>query len=76
MSFQEVDQGWNVKLLLEMISTAPAGTFRALIDTGALITGLTNLEVVFLLFEEENRLPNSFLRRKKEMRKEVIKEKN
>jgi hypothetical protein len=45
MSYEEVEGGWSVKMLLAKIATAPQYTYRALIDTGALITGLTNLEV-------------------------------
>ena len=52
MSYEEVDDGWSVKLLLKKISTAPMYTYRALIDTGALITGLTNLEVARELMAE------------------------
>lgn len=52
MSFEEVEDGWSVKKLLKKISTAPMYTFRALIDTGALITGLTNLEVAKELMSE------------------------
>ena len=45
MTSETVDEGWSVKKLLAKISKAPPGTYRVLIDTGALITGLTNLEV-------------------------------
>lgn len=38
--------GWNVELLLDsIIEAAHQGRCNALIDTGALITGLTNQEV-------------------------------
>ena len=42
----EVKQrGWTVDALLELIATHTTPSFNALIDTGALITGLTNEEV-------------------------------
>ena len=42
----EVKQrGWTVEKLLELIARHANPTFNALIDTGALITGLTNEEV-------------------------------
>lgn len=48
-SFEVVKEGWSPTYLLDMISHAkppPGGSrFHALIDTGALITGLTNLQV-------------------------------
>ena len=50
MSYEEIESRWNVDVLLKKISGAPVGTFRALIDTGALITGLTNLEVRLFCF--------------------------
>jgi len=52
MSYEEVEDGWSVKKLLKKIATASMYTFRALIDTGALITGLTNLEVAKELMSE------------------------
>eukprot|EP01012_Entosiphon_sulcatum_P062087 TRINITY_DN8821_c0_g1_i1.p1 TRINITY_DN8821_c0_g1~~TRINITY_DN8821_c0_g1_i1.p1 ORF type:complete len:4205 (-),score=604.71 TRINITY_DN8821_c0_g1_i1:28-12642(-) len=42
---------WTVLGLLKHVATASSPPFHALIDTGALITGLTNLEVARLLLE-------------------------
>eukprot|EP00466_Bigelowiella_natans_P001199 jgi/Bigna1/76726/fgenesh1_pg.43_\ len=45
MSVSFKDSGWTVKSLLRDIATAKAPGFHALIDTGALVTGMSNLEV-------------------------------
>jgi hypothetical protein len=42
VSFDVMDQGWTVASLLHYIGNS---NFHALIDTGALITGLDNLQV-------------------------------
>lgn len=48
-SFEVVAEGWSPHFLLDKIAHAPAlfdgSKYHALIDTGALITGLTNLQV-------------------------------
>ena len=44
MTTRSIEAGWTVKSLLEHIATAEP-RFHALIDTGALITGLSNKEV-------------------------------
>jgi hypothetical protein len=38
-------ENWSVEALLQRIATAERPRFNALIDTGALITGYSNLEV-------------------------------
>lgn len=52
VSFDVMDGNWNVKSLLSYIGNS---SFHALIDTGALITGLNNLAVARYLLE--NGLP-------------------
>ena len=48
----ELGNDWNAKRVLDLIATADGGTrYHALIDVGALITGLTNLEVAKWLVE-------------------------
>lgn len=42
VAFDVMDQGWTVKSLLHYIGNS---SFHALIDTGALITGMDNLQV-------------------------------
>jgi hypothetical protein len=42
---------WSVKSLLTNIAASSAPPFHALIDTGALITGMTNLEVASFLLD-------------------------
>lgn len=44
MSAQLVEEGWSVSSLLDEIINSPT-RYNALIDTGALITGLTNYQV-------------------------------
>jgi hypothetical protein len=44
VSYEVVDEGWSVRGLLERIATADP-PYHALIDTGALITGMSNFEV-------------------------------
>lgn len=44
VSYEVVDEGWSVHGLLERIATADP-PYHALIDTGALITGMSNFEV-------------------------------
>ena len=48
----EMQEGWSVRSLLREISHAPQGTYRALIDTGALVTGFTNIEVAEILMAD------------------------
>lgn len=40
-----VNSGWNVTSLLQMVANSDDPPYNALIDTGALITGLSNMEV-------------------------------
>ncbi len=40
-----IEPNWSVKSLLDSIANSTEPVFHALIDTGALITGMTNLEV-------------------------------
>eukprot|EP00435_Cladocopium_sp_Y103_P001719 s71_g1.t1 len=52
VTFEAIEPGWNVELLLDsIIEASHQGRCNALIDTGALITGLTNQEVTLLLEE-------------------------
>jgi hypothetical protein len=44
VSHEVVEEGWSVKSLLNKIATANP-PYHALIDTGALITGMTNFQV-------------------------------
>ena len=44
VSVRVIEEGWSVKRLLDFIAKSNSPV-HALIDTGALITGLTNLEV-------------------------------
>ena len=53
--FRYVDVGWTVQSLLDSIAYADP-PFHALIDTGALITGLSNIQVAKYLLHED-RLP-------------------
>lgn len=49
LSVRRVAPGWTVEGLLQMVAD-PSKKYRALIDTGALVTGLTNYQVArFLL---------------------------
>ncbi|CAK0882399.1 unnamed protein product [Prorocentrum cordatum] len=55
MSTRLLGRGWNARSLLQVVATSRAPKISALIDTGALITGLTNYEVAcFLLGLEES----------------------
>lgn len=44
VSHEVVEEGWSVKSLLNKIANADP-PYHALIDTGALITGMTNFQV-------------------------------
>ena len=44
-SFKVVPEGWSPHSLLRAMATSESPRHHALIDTGALITGMTNLEV-------------------------------
>ncbi|CAK9118525.1 unnamed protein product, partial [Durusdinium trenchii] len=56
VTFEAIPPGWNVELLLDsIIEAAHQGRCNALIDTGALITGLTNQEVAEYLLGFGNR---------------------
>eukprot|EP01012_Entosiphon_sulcatum_P009332 TRINITY_DN1521_c0_g2_i1.p1 TRINITY_DN1521_c0_g2~~TRINITY_DN1521_c0_g2_i1.p1 ORF type:complete len:4962 (-),score=1074.52 TRINITY_DN1521_c0_g2_i1:73-14958(-) len=55
VSFTHVEPGWSVRSLLDAIAYADP-PFHALIDTGALITGLSNLQVAKYLLQDD-RLP-------------------
>ena len=46
VSYALVEEAWTVESLLKGISNATDPPIRALIDTGALITGLSNLQVI------------------------------
>ena len=50
-SYEYVPEGWSVEMLLENIARSSSPVFHALIDTGALITGYSNLEVAEKLLE-------------------------
>ena len=52
-SYQPLEHNWNVHSILRTIATSRAPVFNALIDTGALITGMTNLEVATFLLDNE-----------------------
>lgn len=54
MSYQVVDNGWTVRGLLDLVANA-SPPFHALIDTGALVTGLSNQQVAQYLLK--NGLP-------------------
>ena len=45
VSYRSLDNDWTVDRLLDLIATA-SPPYHALIDTGALITGLTNVQVL------------------------------
>lgn len=45
VSYEVVEEGWSVKSLLNKIANAEP-PYHALIDTGALITGMTNFQVL------------------------------
>lgn len=50
VSYEVVTEGWTVHGLLRMIAAQPAATrYSALLDTGALVTGMSNLEVATFL---------------------------
>ena len=52
VSAELADDEWSVKSLLSKIATQPkAQRYSALIDTGALITGMTNYQVAMFLLE-------------------------
>ena len=55
-SVEHLQDGWDARSILERIATADPPC-KALIDTGALITGLSNLEVAKALTESKDRLP-------------------
>ncbi len=48
-SHEVLSGAWSVKGLLCMVASSTSPSFHALIDTGALVTGLTNLQVAELL---------------------------
>jgi hypothetical protein len=50
MSYDLLENEWSVKSLLQRIASA-SPPVHALIDTGALITGMTNLEVASFLLQ-------------------------
>jgi hypothetical protein len=47
---------WNVRSLLDTIANSTEPAYNALIDTGALVTGMSNLEVAQYLLQ--NGLPD------------------
>lgn len=50
-SYEHIASQWNVDHLLQRIATADSPRYNALIDTGALITGYSNLEVAQKLLD-------------------------
>ncbi len=52
VSFSLLPSGWTVLSLLDRVATQQGPGFHALIDTGALVTGLTNKEVARYLLEK------------------------
>jgi len=50
-NYEFMDEGWTVDGLLKRIATAENPRFYALIDTGALITGYSNLQVASMLLK-------------------------
>ena len=56
MSYRLLEQNWSVHGLLDSIAAADP-PYSALIDTGALITGMTNLEVAEY-FMSDGRMPH------------------
>jgi hypothetical protein len=53
-----LDKEWSVTKLLDIIAQAKSPPYHALIDTGALVTGMSNYEVAKYLIA--NGLPNDF----------------
>jgi len=51
VSYEVVEEGWSVQSLLNRIASAREPHFNALIDTGALITGMSNYEVAAFLLD-------------------------
>lgn len=51
VSFKQVDQGWTVRGLLDRIAQHQP-QYHALIDTGALITGMSNYQVARYLLDK------------------------
>ena len=51
-SYELTKEAWTVHSLLDRIKTAVEPCFHALIDTGALITGLSNLQVAQYLLAD------------------------
>jgi hypothetical protein len=54
-NYTVIEDGWSVKSLLNRIARSTTPVYHALIDTGALITGMTNQEVAAYLLD--NGLP-------------------
>jgi hypothetical protein len=50
-SFEVVPEGWSPLSVLQTIATSESPRYNALIDTGALITGMTNLQVAQTLLK-------------------------
>jgi hypothetical protein len=55
-SVEHIEEGWSAHIILERIATADPPR-KALVDTGALITGLSNLEVARFVIDEKHKLP-------------------
>eukprot|EP01047_Picozoa_sp_COSAG01_P051868 COSAG01_NODE_5394_length_4290_cov_57.037138_1_plen_258_part_10 len=53
---EHLEEGWSAYTILERIATADPPR-KALIDTGALITGLSNLEVAQFVVDQKHKLP-------------------
>ena len=52
-SYEFIQDRWTVELLLERIATSESPRYHALIDTGALITDYSNLEVAKQLLDRD-----------------------
>ena len=52
VSYQVLQSDWNVEHVLEQIADSNGPRYHALIDTGALITGYSNLEVAAFLLKQ------------------------
>jgi hypothetical protein len=51
VALKRVTEQWSVTSLLKCIATSTNPPFHALIDTGALITGMSNVQVAHYLLQ-------------------------
>jgi hypothetical protein len=51
VSYEDMPRDWNVQSLLIRIATSSSPRFHSLIDTGALITNMSNLQVAKFLIQ-------------------------